>query len=83
MQRVYLVHRNKTGKKSNKLDRVSTPNSIFISISVQSCVAHARSRISNTAVVVFDRTSSSAALIVTPASVMPAARIWSSDHCGS
>ena len=70
-------------KKADWLDEMSTPNSIFMSISVQSWVAHARSRISNTAIVVFDRISSSTAPIVTSASVMPAARICSSDHCGS
>ena len=67
----------------NALDKTSTPNSIFMSIRLQSCVDQARSRISNTATVVLHRTSSSTDPIVTPARVMPAARIWSSDHCGS
>jgi len=65
------------------LDMVSTPNSIFMSISVQFWVDHARSSISNTAIVVLERTSSSTAVIVTPDSVIRAARIWSSVHWGS
>ena len=73
----------KTLAESDWLDSTSTPNSTFMSTSVQFCVAHARSRISNTASVVFDRTSSSTAVIVTPDRVMPAATIWSSLHWGS
>lgn len=60
-----------------------TPNSIFMSMRLQSREAQLLSRISNTVTVVLLMMSSSSRPIRTPPTVMLAARHCSKDHWGS